>query len=552
MPDGELPNRAADDDPSHLRSWRLGVVVTSLCLGVVLYGLDMNIIGVAIPVITTEFKSLDDIAWYGAAYLLTITAFQPFFGNMYKYFDAKAVYLVSIVLFEVGSVVCATASKSSILIFGRAFLGFGAAGLLQGALAIVSYIVKLEKVPMYQGIVAGAAAVSAAAGPVIGGALTDHVSWRWCFWINAPVGGAVIICVFLFVNISPKANREKLGLSIKEKLKHLDFVGTIFFLGSIVSLLLVLQWGGRTISWNSGTSIGLFITFGVCLIAFIALQWKLGEYATIPPRIIKVRSIYMGAIVLFALGISSIALAYYLPLYFQATRGVSATTSGVYMIAYVAPTIVSIGITGAVVSRVGYYVPFMIVGITIAGIVAGFFVQIDAYTSTAKWVTLIVVHRLGLGMAQQLPYTALQAVLEPTDTATGNAIAIFSWQLGGAIAVSIGQNLLLNGLQRTIPSHTTMVSVSAVLEAGVGGLTRLAPNPAVLQQLREDYAEALRGTFILALVGTCVALPFAAGMQWLNIKTVAEERRRDREVKRLGESGIMLVPKGAAGIRDSK
>ncbi|KAJ4305907.1 hypothetical protein N0V90_001440 [Kalmusia sp. IMI 367209] len=405
-------------DSSHLQSWRLGIVVTSLCLGAVLYGLDMNIIGVAVPVITTEFHSLDDIAWYSAAYLLTITAFQPFFGNIYKYFPAKFVYIVSIVLFE----------------------GFGAAGLLQGALGIITFIVKLERIPMFQGIVAAAAAA-------------NQIS-------NVPIGGAVAICVFLFCNASYESNKENIRLPLREKLRHLDLISTVVFLGSIVSLLLILQWGGQTVAWNSATSIGLFVCFGVLIIVFIALQWKLGEYATMPFRIIKVRSIYMGAMVLFTLGVASISLAFYLPLYFQAIQGVSATKSGVNMLAYVAPTIVSIGITGALVSKFGFY-------------------------------------------------------------------------LGGAVAVSVGQNLLLNGLRKNIPKHISPVSpISAqqVIDAGAGGLSTVTQKPIVLQQLREAYAESLRGTFILALVGTCLALPFAAGMQWLNIKKIAEERRMKAEV----------------------
>ncbi|KAF2267497.1 MFS general substrate transporter [Lojkania enalia] len=527
-----------DNDPSHLQSWKLAIVMTSLCLGVVLYGLDMNIIGVAIPKITTEFHSLDDIAWYGSAYLLTITAFQPFFGNMYKYFDAKIVYLVSIVLFEVGSIVCATSKKSAVLIFGRAFLGFGAAGLLQGALAIVSFIVLLEKVPVFQGIVAGAAAISACAGPVIGGALTDHVSWRWCFWINVPISVIVFTVVFMFVTISPDANRENQSLLLKEKLKHLDGIGTVIFLGSIVSLLLVLQWGGQTITWSSGTSIGLFVCFGICGILFVALQWRLGECATIPPRVIKIRSIYMGALVLFTLGISSIVYAYYLPIFFQSVQGVSATAAGIRMISFVLPSIVAIGATGGAVSRFGFYVPYMVVGIIISSIGSGLLIRLNINTSTVEWAALIVVNRLGIGMAQQLPYTGVQAVLEPKDTATGNAIMVFSWQLGGAIAVSVGQNLLINRLQHTVPSHTSFVSPKQVIDVGAGGLSQFAHNAGVLRKLREAYAEAISPIWKLALVTTCLSILPTVGMQWLNIKRIAEERRQRDKVEKGAKGGV--------------
>ncbi|OAG09464.1 MFS general substrate transporter [Paraphaeosphaeria sporulosa] len=527
-----------DQDPEHLTSWRLGVVITSLCLGAVLYGLDMNIIGVAVPAITSEFHSLDDIAWYSAVYLLTITAFQPFFGNIYKYFPAKSVYVVSIIFFEIGSLVCATASSSPVLIFGRALLGCGAAGLLQGALGIVSFIVELEKVPMYQGIIAAAAAISATAGPVIGGALTDHANWRWCFWINIPIGLTVAVGVFSCCHLCNDTNKGNLQLPLREKLRHLDLISTVIFLGAIVSLLLALQWGGRTMAWNSAKSIGLFICFGTLTIIFIIAQWKLGEYATIPFRIVRIRSVYMGAMVLFFLGVASISLAFYLPLYFQAIQGVSATHSGINMLAYVAPTIVSIGITGALVSKLGHYVPFMVVGAAIGSIAAGFMTRFDADTPTLRWAAIVVVHRIGLGMAQQLPYTALQAVLETADTLTGNAIAIFFWQLGGAVAVSVGQTLLLNNLRVNIPKSISGVAPQDVIDAGAGGIAAIAQSPLALRKLREAYAESLKGTFVLALVGSCLALPFAAGMQWLNIKKVAEDRRNRAEVQKMNARNI--------------
>lgn len=244
------------------------------------------------------------------------------------------------------------------------------------------------------------------------------------------------------------------------------------------------------------------------------------------------------------------------------------------MLAYVVPTIVAIGLTGAIVSKYGHYVgrpptsfpsrsanvlqvPYMVVGIAIASIAAGFLTQLDAHTPAVKWAALIVVHRMGMGMAQQLPYTALQSALEPSDTATGNAIAIFSWQLGGSIAVSVGQNLLLNSLRSNIPKHTAAVSVQQVIDAGAGGLKALAPNTLVLRQLRKAYAESLKGTYVLALVGTCLALPFAVGMQWLNIKRVAEERRGEAD-RGKGESAqalkgeVELVSKEAGGSRSGR
>ncbi|KAI6088863.1 MFS general substrate transporter [Hypoxylon rubiginosum] len=519
--EGQPPPAAKDE---YLRSWRLVVVIGSLCLGIFLLGLDMNIIGVAIPRITTDFKSLEDIAWYGSAYLLTITAFQPFFGNLYKYFNAKMVYLVSLVLFEVGSVVCASAQSSSILIFGRAFLGFGAAGLLQGALAIIGYAVRLDKVPLFQGVVVSSLGISVCVGPVLGGVLTDYTTWRWCFWINVPIGGFVVAMILLFVRIRQSSNQVDRSLPLKTKLGNLDFLGTVLFLGAICCLLLVLQWGGQTYPWSDSKCIGLFVGFGLLTVLFCVWQWYRGDRAIIPFRILRKRSIWMGALVLCFLGMSSLVYAYYLPIYFQSVQGVSTTQSGVRFIALVLPQIVGLVIVGAIVSQWGYYVPYMILGVVVTSIGAGLLTKIGISTPTVEWAAYMVINGLGIGMAQQLPYTALQAVLDPIDVATGNAIAVFSYQLGGAIGVAIGQNLLLNKLRITVPKHTSLVSPVDVIAVGATGLAQIAPTPEVLYDLRMAYSEAIRDTFILALAAACFAFPASCGMERLNIKHIAQER----------------------------
>ncbi|KAF2971336.1 hypothetical protein GQX73_g2190 [Xylaria multiplex] len=516
---------APDANPP-LRSWRLGIVIGSLCLGIFLLGLDQNIIGVAIPRITTEFRSLNDIAWYGSAYLLTITAFQPFFGSLYRYFNAKPVYLVSLVLFEAGSVICASAIKSDILIFGRAFLGFGAAGLLQGALAIIGYVVRLDKVPLFQGVVVSSLGISVSIGPVLGGVLTDRVSWRWCFWINVPVGVFVVIAVLFFVNIKPSSTQVNHHLPLREKLKHMDAVGTVLFLGAVVSLLLVLQWGGQIYPWNDSRCIGLLVGFVSITAVFGFWEWKQGDSAIIPFRILKKRSIHMGALVLFALGMSSLTYAYYLPIYFQSAQGVSTTQSGVRFIALVLPQIVGLVIVGAIVTQWGYYVPYMILGVIITSIGAGLLTTIGVTTPTVRWAAYMVINGLGIGMAQQLPYTAVQAVLSPIDVPIGNAIAVFSYQLGGALGVAIGQNLLLSKLKITVPRNTDAVTPQAVIAVGAAGLGHLAPNVEVLAALRLAYAEALRDPLILALAAALLAFPFSCAMERLNIKRVAEKRQQ--------------------------
>ncbi|RYP41930.1 hypothetical protein DL767_000667 [Monosporascus sp. MG133] len=583
--------KAAAPSPSktgagQLTSWRLTTVIGSLCLGVFLFGLDVNIIAVAIPHITTEFRSLSDVAWYGSAYMLTLTAFQPLFGNLYKYFNAKVVYLTSLGVFEVGSAICAAAPTSAILIFGRAWLGLGAAGLLQGALAIIGQTVTIDKVPLFQGIVVSSVAVAVCCGPVIGGALTQYVLSRLVlldvrqpqvprrqgelyFLIAATVisqpGVCVIVIVLLFVPLGQPSKDANQSLPSREKFRHMDAPGLVMFLGAICCLLLALTWGGHTYSWNDRKIIGLFVGFGVLALCFCYWLVRQGELALIPVRVLKKRSVYVGATTLLGFGVISVVYGYYLPILFQSAQGVSTTESGLRYIALVGPQIVSLIIVGGIVSKWGYYVPYMIAGGIICSVGAGLLTTVNLSTPTVQWATYLVLTGIGLGMAGQLPYTAVQAVLEyglpsipaqhekrfmadllrPADVATGNAINVFSFRLAGltsrsAVGTAIGQALLIDGLNIAVPRHTDAVTPAEVIRAGATGLHIVATSPAVLDALRAAYVDAVRRTIVLGLAGICMVVPTACAMEWVNIRRVAEGRLHMQESERLpaGEPGI--------------
>ncbi|KJZ78260.1 hypothetical protein HIM_02298 [Hirsutella minnesotensis 3608] len=479
--------------------------------------------GTAIPRITTDFGSLSAIAWYGASYLLVVTAFQPFFGNLYKFFNAKFVYIISLLIFEVGSIVCATAKSSDILIFGRALLGFGASGLLQGALAIIGSVVSLQKVPLYQGIVIAGVGVSVCVGPIIGGALTEYASWRWCFWINVPAGFCALIVVSLFVPLAQISAKDS-ALSLRQKFTYMDPVGTFLFLGLVCSLLLALTWGGQQYAWSDSRIIGLLVGSGLILMAFAFWDWRQGDKALIPLRVIRKRSVCMGALILFAYGVAMYVYGYYLPLFFQSVQDASAIDSGVRYLAMMMPQIVTLALTGAIVSIWGYYVPYIIAGGVIASVGAGLLTTIGVDTSTAQWAAYLAITGVGIGMASQLPYTALHVVLDSSDIATGNAIAVFSSQLGGALGIAIGQNLLLTQLGESLPRYTNAVTLDQVLAAGASGLKTIATSPEVLEALRRVYTRAIRDVLILGLACTCLSLVPSLAMEWLNI--THESRRR--------------------------
>ncbi|KAH7387003.1 hypothetical protein DE146DRAFT_635767 [Phaeosphaeria sp. MPI-PUGE-AT-0046c] len=339
--------------------WSLTIITISLALGTFLVALDTMIIGIAVPSIISEFKPLDKIAWYA------------------------------------GSTVCGAAKSAYVFIFGRALAGCGAAGLFQGALNIITATVPLAKRPLFLSAVISVFGISICIGPVIGGAFTqniigDGVSGCMIFVEfltphsliglsrNLPISFVTFVQILMFLEIKNK----RAPMTLKARVMQLDPLGAILLLTSVVCLLLALQWGGQAHPWKSATIIGLLVGSGLLFILFGFMQWKMGENATIPLRVLKQRSILFTSSFLFFIAMSN------------------------------------------------YVVPYMVLGSIACAIGSGLLTTIDTTSPTIEWATYMVVIGIGMGICVNLPYTAVQVVLDEADVPTGNAIAQFSFQLG--------------------------------------------------------------------------------------------------------------------------
>jgi MFS family permease len=290
---------------------------------------------------------------------LPLCVFQLSFGLIYKYYSTKWVLVTLVAIFEVGSIVCAAAPNSNALIVGRVITGIGGAGISAGAFLLITFLVPLRSRPKYFGAMGSVFGITSAIGPILGGYLTS-VTWRWCFWINLPVG---VLSLVLLILLTPKTPPvEKRADTWFGKLKQLDPLGFILIAPAVVCLLFALEWGGTKYPWNDGRIIALFVIFGVLGLCFVASQAWRGDKATVPPRILRNRSILSGCFAYIGTGSALVIFTFYLPIWFQVIQGKSPQSSGLSLLPLLLSIVFAVIGSGIATSIIGYYTPLMIVG----------------------------------------------------------------------------------------------------------------------------------------------------------------------------------------------
>ncbi|KAJ5618401.1 hypothetical protein N7528_007044 [Penicillium herquei] len=496
----------------YLTGPKLALVIISLLCAMFLVALDRTIIATAVPTISDQFHAVKDISWYASAYLLTGSATQLLWGRIYTFYPTKIVFLVAVLVFEIGSAVCGAAANSKAFIIGRAIAGIGSAGIFNGSTVIITQILPLHKRPLFVGLMGSTFGVASIAGPLLGGAFTDQVTWRWCFYINLPIGGLAFIIAALFL----RAPSLDTTLSLKRQLIRLDPLGTLLFLPGVICLLLALQWGGSTYAWRSARIIVLCILSGMLLIGFAFVQVWRKEDATIPPRIIKQRSVASGAAYTSCLAGAMISMLYALPLWFQGVKGTTAVQSGIDNIPMVLSLVVASILSGATITRTGHYVPFMFVSTIFMAVGSGMITTFNLDTGHSAWIGYQVLFGLGLGMGMQQPSMAAQTVLDKADISTGVALMFLFQSLGGAVWVAVSQNLYTGYLADKL-QNISGIDTAEILNAGATGLADMVPAEK-LHDVLVVFNMALQRAFILPVALSCAMILPALSMEWRNVK----------------------------------
>lgn len=442
--------------------------------------------------------------------------FQLFYGKLYTFFSTKIVYLCAIGVFELGSLICATAPNSIALIFGRAIAGLGAAGMFSGSVLILAHSVPLERRAAFTGLVTAMFGVASIVGPFLGGVLVDRSTWRWCFGINLPIGVATMVVVGFFVRKTTTENSFK-NASLSEKVIQFDIPGTITLIPSLICLLLALQWGGSIYPWSDGRVVALLALFGVLLVAFVVLQIFLDKSRTIPLTILKNRSILFASLFSLCVSAAIYVAVTYLPLWFQAVRQTSALRSGVMITPLILGFVVFSIIAGILTSQIGYSNPAMIAGAILSSVGAGLLVTFSDTTSSSKLIGYQALYGFGVGFGLQQPVLIAQTVLSEVDVPLAISLMTLVQTLAGAIFVALAQSIFQSHLARNIRAVVPGFDPRLLFGAGATNALKLFSNEE-LPDVISAYSAAITDTFYIILALSCLSMVGALGTGWTSMK----------------------------------
>ncbi|KAH1578806.1 hypothetical protein KXX17_006043 [Aspergillus fumigatus] len=530
----ETSVKSVDDDADYPSGIRLFVICLSLCLAVFLTALDNTIIAtspissiarvtlagmeaVGLPFFSSAFvvflqpffnfthqhRQLNEVP-----YLLTQSSVQLLFGKAYSFMSVKWVFLLAIGIFELGSLVCGVAPTSTALIIGRAIAGLGSAGISSGAIVIVTYSVPLVKRPMYTGLIGAMYGIASVAGPLLGGAFTDKVTWRWCFYINLPIGGLAVVLIVIFLK---PFKRQRVHADWKHNLRQLDFLGSA-----------ALQFGGTVYPWSNWRLILLLVLFGVLIIAWLGIQYWKGDTATVPPRMLKQRSFAAASWFNFTLGSFFLVLIYYIPIWFQAVKGTSAVGSGIRNIPFILGLVLVSIISGIGVTAIGYFAPFMIACSVISAIGVGLMMTFKPTTPHEHWIGYQAMVGIGIGMGLQQPLIVVQTVLPLAEVPIGTAVMYFLQTFGGTVFVSVGQNVFANQLKTDLAQAVPDLDSGLVVNSGATNIQKIVP-ASDLPAVKIAYNHSLTRAFLVATIMAAMTLLGSGAVEWKNIKKAPPE-----------------------------
>jgi EmrB/QacA subfamily drug resistance transporter len=461
------------------------VIFSGLMLGMLLAALDQTIVSTALPRITGDLGGLEHLSWVISAYLLASTIGMPLSGKLGDLFGRKLMFQVAIVVFLVGSVVAGLSQSMGQLIAFRAIQGLGGGGLMVLAMSIIAETVPPRERGRYQGYFGAAFGLASIAGPLMGGAITDNLSWRWVFYVNIPVG---LIALVVITAVVPASERHERPI--------FDVLGTALLTVAVTLLVLVTTWGGVEHPWGSPLILGMILADVVLFVTFVGVELRAVE-PIIPVRLFKVPAFRMSTTVSFILGLAMFGSLGFLPLYLQTVTGSSATRSGLALFPLMGGVLVSSILSGRLITRTGRYKVFPVVGTAVATVGLGLLATIGDHTARNVVSGYMFVFGLGLGLVMQVMILITQNAVPVSELGTATGAVTFFREIGGSIGIATFGTVFTTSLTNRMGSVPLDSSLSI-------DLIRRLPEPQRLVVINA-IAESVSHVFLFAAPVMAVA-----------------------------------------------